>query len=93
MKPSMNIPAALLDNGNSSIFKNEFFERFTLRKAAAPLKLTEKISKDYLFPTLYGDVTCAIGIFLCSYEKAAARVAKELHPGIKPDEILRRIKG
>lgn len=89
MKPSMNIPATLLDNGGSSVFKNEFFERFALRKAAAPLQLTEKISKDYLFPTFYGDVTCAIGIFLCSYKKAEALVAKGLHPGIRPVAITK----
>ncbi|MBP7738857.1 MAG: acetoacetate decarboxylase family protein [Spirochaetes bacterium] len=89
MKPTFDIPASLLDNGHSHVFKNEFFEQFTLRKAARPLQLTEKISKDYLFPTFYGDVTCAIGIFLCSYEKAETLVAKELHPKIKPVRITR----
>ncbi len=87
MKPSMDIPSGLLDNGNSTVFKNEFFERFTLRKASRPLQLTDAISKDYLFPTFYGDVTCAIGIFLCSYEKAAALVGKELHPRIRPVKL------
>ena len=89
MKPTLDIPATLLDNRNDRVFKNDFFERFTLRKAAAPLQLNEKIRKDYLFPTLYGDVTCAIGIFLCSYEKARGLVAKELHPEIKPVKITK----
>jgi hypothetical protein len=89
MKPTLDIPATLLDNGNDRIFKNDFFERFTLRKAAGPLQLNDKITKDYLFPTMYGDVTCAIGIFLCSYEKAESLVAKELHPEIKPVKITK----
>ncbi len=89
MKPTLDIPASLLDNGKSHVFKNEFFERFTLRKAARPLQLTEKISKDYLFPTFYGDVTCAIGIFLCSFEKAEKLAARELHPKIKPVRITK----
>ncbi len=79
----------MLDNGNDPVFKNDFFERFTLRKAGKPLQLTEKIVKDYLFPTFYGDVTCAIGIFLCSYKKAEALVAKELHPKIKPVKLTK----
>ena len=89
MKPTMDIPAQMLDNGNDPVFKNDFFERFTLRKAARPLQLTDRISKDYLFPTLYGDVTCAIGIFLCSYERAEALIAKELHPRIRPVAITK----
>ncbi len=89
MKPTLDIPVNMLDNGNSPVFKNDFFERFTLRKAVMPLQLTERISKDYLFPTFYGDVTCAIGIFLCSYEKAETLVTRELHPKIKPVRITK----
>ncbi|HOT46237.1 MAG TPA: acetoacetate decarboxylase family protein [Spirochaetota bacterium] len=89
MKPTKDIPITMLDNGGSPVFKNDFFERFTLRKAARPLQLTDRISKDYLFPTFYGDVTCAIAIFLCSYNKAEVLVAERLHPKIKPVRISR----
>lgn len=89
MKPTYDIPPNMLDNGQSPVFKNDFFQRFTLRKAARPLQLTDRISKDYLFPTFYGDVTCAMGIFLCSYKKAEALIAKELHPKIKPVRMTR----
>ena len=79
MKPTFKISKKLL--GNRDDFNNSFFNRFALRSAQKPLELNEKVSKDYLFPTLYGDVTCAIGIFLCSYEKAEKMM---LHPAIKP---------
>ncbi len=84
MTPTFDIDDALLDNANE--FEGPFYERFTLRHAPAPLKLNEQVSKDYLFPTFYGDVTCAIGIFLCSYEKAEAMM---MHPRIKPVRITR----
>lgn len=79
MQPTHEITPDLLDNADE--FKNSFFSRFHLRHAPKPLQLTDQISKNYLFPTLYGDVTCAIGIFLCSYEKAEKMM---LHPAIKP---------
>ena len=84
MKPTFEIDDALLDN--RADFDNDFFRRFALRHAAAPLQLNERVSKNYLFPTLYGDVTCAIAIFLCPYEKAAALM---LHPRIKPVKVTR----
>jgi hypothetical protein len=87
MKPALDIPSGMLDNENNPVFKNDFFKRFTLQKAGKPLMLTDKISKEYLFPTFYGDVTCSIGIFLCSYEKAEQLTASELHPKIKPVKI------
>ena len=62
MKATKNISAEMLNNAD--FFKNDFFKRFTLREALTPLKLTDSISKNYLFPTFYGDVTCALGIFL-----------------------------
>ncbi|MCP4134201.1 MAG: acetoacetate decarboxylase family protein [bacterium] len=82
MKATMDIAAKLLDNDD--LFNNEFYNRFELRHADEPLQLSNKISKNYRFPTFYGDVTCAIAIFLCSYEKAEKLVAQELHPDIKP---------
>jgi acetoacetate decarboxylase len=87
MKASKKISAEMLNNGD--FFKNEFFNRFELRSANEPLKLTESISKDYKFPSFYGDVTCAIGIFFCDYKKAAVHVADQLHPDIKPVKMTR----
>ncbi len=87
MKASKTIPEGMLDNGD--LFKNDFFNRFTLREALTPLKLNDSITKNYLFPTFYGDVTCAIGIFLCSYDKAEKLVAENLHPKIKPVKMTR----
>ena len=79
MKPTTDIRPGVLDNGNE--FADEFYSRFSLRKAEKPLVMGDGYEKDYLFPTLYGDVTCAQAIFLCSYKKAAAMM---MHPRIKP---------
>lgn len=79
MKPTLEISDGLLDN--TACFRDPFFQRFRLRPAPRPLQLTDTISKDYLFPTLYADVTCAIGIFLCDYERARALLP---HPKMRP---------
>lgn len=84
MKPTLDLDPELLDNADW--FQGPFYARHTLRHAPTPLALSETIEKNYLFPTFYGDVTCAIGIFLCSYEKAAAMM---LHPRIKPVRMTR----
>lgn len=84
MKPVRTIPPEMLDNRDASVFKNDFFGRFTLRHAERPLRLSDTVTRNYLFPTLYGDVRCAMGIFLCSYDRAESLVARELHPRIKP---------
>ncbi len=79
MKATKSIKAGLLENEDQ--FTDPFFKRFTLRHAPAPLQLTKSISKNYLFPTFYGDVKCAIGIFHCDFEKARAIMP---HPKVKP---------
>lgn len=79
MKPNNTIEPGLLSN--EAQFTDDFFQQFTFRRNKQPLKLTDDISKDYLFPTLYGDVTCAIGVFLCDYDKAKALMP---HPRMKP---------
>jgi len=84
MKPLMEFDDKFLPNEEK--FQADFFKRFTLRHAPEPLKLSDKITKNYRFPTFYGDVTCAIGIFLCSYEKAEKMM---LHPRIKPVRMTR----
>ena len=87
MKPTTTYSDTILDNGGA--FTDEFFRRFSLRRAPEPLKLDDRISKDYLFPTFYNDVTCAIGIFLCSYRRAAELVSRELHPSVRPVRMTR----
>ena len=84
MKPTYAFDGTVLDNAEQ--FQNDFYKRFTLRHAPRPLELDEKTSKNYLFPTFYGDVTCAQAVFLCSYEKAQAMM---LHPKIKPVKMTK----
>lgn len=84
MKPTLTINPEMLDNADK--FQNDFFRRFTLRPAPKPLQLNDEIARNYLFPTFYGDVTCAIAIFLCNYEKAESMM---LHPRIKPVRMPR----
>lgn len=79
MRTTEEIPAGLLDN--VADFADPFYARFKLRKAPQPLQLNDTIAKDYLFPTFYGDVTCAQAIFLCPWERAAALMP---HPKLKP---------
>jgi hypothetical protein len=69
MEPTRAIDSNLLDNADR--FGDPFFRRFTLRHAPWPLRLEERVEKNYLFPTFYADVTCSIGIFLCDYAAAA----------------------
>ncbi len=66
---------------NEHLFQDDFFKRFKLRHATSPLQLTEDISKNYQFPTFYGNVTCAMAIFFCNYERALAMMP---HPSMKP---------
>ncbi len=82
MKTTWDVPEKLLDN--ESEFGNDFYERFNLRKGDKPVMMDEGIEKDYLFPTFYGDVTCAMGIFFCSYKKTAALIKEKLGPEVKP---------
>ena len=88
MKATWDVPAEILDN--RTLFSNDFYKRFTLRKASHPLRMNESVTKDYLFPTFYGDVSCAVAVFMCSYEKAAVLIAEQLSPRIVP---VRMTKG
>jgi hypothetical protein len=85
MKPTLDYGPDVLDNAAN--FKDPFFERFKLRHAPQPIALDDQISKNYLFPTLYGDVTCAMGIFMCSYDKAKNMM---LHPKMKPVRMTKQ---
>ncbi len=82
MKPSLDIPEEILNNEGE--FTDDFYKRFTLRHAPEPIKLENGIAKNYKFPTFYGDVTCAIAICFCNFEKAKAVVQKDLGPKVKP---------
>jgi hypothetical protein len=79
MQPNMHLDPELIDNLGD--FRDPFFERFTIRPAPTPFELAEGISKAYSFPTLYADVTCAIAIFLCDYQRALAMMP---HPSMRP---------
>jgi hypothetical protein len=84
MKANPDSGPELLDNAER--FRDPFFQQFKLRRAPQPLRLTDTISKDYLFPTLYADVRCAIGIFHCDYARAKALLP---HPAMAPVKMLR----
>jgi hypothetical protein len=79
MKPNTRIEPGLIDNTDR--FTDPFFQRFDPRPAPEPLALTDEISKTYRFPTFYGDVTCAMAVFLCNYERALASLP---HPSMRP---------
>ena len=84
MKPNFHLEADLVDN--SDFFTDPFFRRFKLRSAPTPLKLKEGLFRNYLFPTFYGDVTCAIAIFMCDYNRAKAMMP---HPSMTPVRMPR----
>jgi hypothetical protein len=84
MKATLDFSAEMVHNEH--FFQDPYFQRFHLRRAPRPLELSNGIVKDYLFPTLYADVRCAIGIFLCSYERALAMMP---HPAMRPVRMTR----
>ena len=79
MKPDFSITPAMPDNTGD--FNSAFYNRFTPKKNSQPLVLSDTVSKDFSFPTFYGDVSCAIGIFMCNYEQAHKVLP---HPSMKP---------
>jgi len=70
MEPTRTYQSALIENDDR--FTDPFFRQFQLRHAPSPLELDGGVTKNYLFPTFYSDVTCSIGIFLCDYEAAVS---------------------
>jgi hypothetical protein len=68
---------------NRAVFDSEFYGRFTPHEASLAVDVIDEttgevedtFTKTYPFPTLYGDVTTAIAMFFCRFEKA-----KELMP-------------
>jgi len=79
MKPNTRLDPSLVDNAKT--FADPFFQRFELRPAPEVLALSDEVSKRYVFPTFYADVTCAIAIFLCDYARAQAMMP---HPTMRP---------
>lgn len=86
MKPTIIYNDKLVKNEDK--FTDAFYSRFQLKPHT--LELDDKIKKTYQFPTFYGDVTVAIGIFTCSYEKAYAMMPhKDMKPVIlKPGKAI-----
>ncbi len=82
MKPTFEIPTLPLQNRDQ--FSDPFFQRFKQRQAE--ITLTPERKRTYDFPTFYGDVTSAMGIFLCDYEAAQAILP---HSGMKPVRMTR----
>lgn len=82
MDVTWDIPDKLLDNHGD--FNSSFYKRFALRKRENPVIMDNGLEKDYLFPTFYGDVTCAMGVFFCSYKQAKALVREKLGHKVKP---------
>ena len=81
MKANTTISPELLDNQDQ--FTDNYFKQFPLRHNSKPLALTEDITKNYLFPTFYGDVSCSLAVFLCDYQAALA---------ILPDSTMKPVK-
>jgi hypothetical protein len=82
MKILENFDGSLLANEDK--FQDPFYKRFQLKKRM--VKLTDSMKKEYDFPTLYGDVTCAQAIFLCSLDAAKALMP---HPAVQPVRALK----
>lgn len=79
MEPNWQLSNKMENNVHD--FQSNFFKRFALKQANSPLVFNEKIKKNYLFPTFYNNVSCSIGIFLCSFKEANKIM---LDPQIKP---------
>ena len=79
MEPNWNLSEGLEQNSHK--FDHEFFKRYSLREHSEPIKLNKNLAKNYVFPTFYSDVSCAIGIFLCDYDAAQGlMIAPDINP-------------
>ena len=84
MDTNLTITEQLLPNEDK--FDNDFFKRFDLRHNDAPLQLNDDVSKNYVFPTFYGNASCSIAIFHCDYKAALAMMPS---PSMKPVKMTR----
>ena len=89
MKANRKIPPNMFENSDDTVFKNDFFNQFELKPSDKPIELSKSIKRTYNFPTFYADVTCSVGIFMCSYNKAKELIAKNLHPKISPVKMTK----
>ncbi len=85
MEPTFDIPSALIDNGAE--FVAPLFQGLSLSAARHPLAIDGK-ARDYLFPTLYADVRCAVGIFHCSFARAKDFLRERLGEDAQPPRML-----
>ena len=83
MKILEEFDGSLLSNEDK--FQDPFYKRFQLKKRK--VQLSGAMEKEYDFPTLYGDVTCAQAIFLCSFDAALAMMP---HPAVRPVRALKK---
>jgi hypothetical protein len=81
MKANTNLSPELLNNKVD--FTADYFKRFPLRTAPSPLQISDGITKNYLFPTFYGDVSCSLAVFLCDYQAALS---------LLPDSSMKPVK-
>lgn len=86
MKPTMDVPLELLENGSQ--FADPYFAALQLSRAKDPL-LLEGRPKHYLFPTLYGDVRCAVAIFHCDRVRAERLAAEALGVELAMPRLLK----
>lgn len=84
MEPNLSFDDTLIDNQDR--FGDSFFQQFELRHWDEPLQLNDDITKNYLFPTFYADVSCAIAIFHCDYLSAREMMPD---PSMEPIKMLR----
>lgn len=84
MEPNLSFDNEMIDNQDR--FSDPFFQQFELRHRDEPLRLSDKVSKNYLFPTFYADVSCAIAIFHCDYRSALEMMPD---PSMEPVKMLR----
>lgn len=77
MKPLREIKPEMPENG--ALFDGPFYQRFNV--SPFTLELNDEITKTYMFPTFYGNVTNSVAIYFCSWEKAKSMMPD---PGMVP---------
>ena len=80
MKSTFDIPVENLDN--EALFESDFFKRFT--QQSRKFELAADRTKEYFFPTFYGNVTCAQAIMFADKDALREAVEKQLGRGAEP---------
>ncbi|MCI5056489.1 MAG: acetoacetate decarboxylase family protein [Flavobacteriales bacterium] len=81
METNWELEETVLDNIDT--FQNSFFQRHIPALAHENVQLNDDVSKAYQFPTLYGNVSCSIGIFFCNYDRAQEILPNEHYSPVK----------